>query len=47
MPFTLADEIKFNPFLRADDPPIQKTLGMEGADPVDVFAELRRRRDDT
>ncbi|PID45780.1 MAG: hydroxyacylglutathione hydrolase [Proteobacteria bacterium] len=45
VPFTLATELATNPFLRADDPAIRKQLGMENAPEVEVFAEIRRRRD--
>ncbi|RZO66828.1 MAG: hydroxyacylglutathione hydrolase, partial [Parvularculaceae bacterium] len=34
-----------SPFLRADDPALAAALGMAGADPVDVFAEVRQRKD--
>ena len=34
-----------NPFLRAEEPEVQTTLGMEGADPAAVFAEIRTRKD--
>jgi hydroxyacylglutathione hydrolase len=34
-----------NPFLRAKDPEIQRNLGMDGADPAAVFAEIRKRKD--
>lgn len=34
-----------NPFLRPEDEHIRKTLGMETAKDVEVFAELRRRKD--
>jgi hydroxyacylglutathione hydrolase len=44
LPTTIAIERATNPFLRADDPSIQATLGMKGADPVDVFKELRERK---
>ena len=30
--------------LRAEDPGVQKAVGMEGADPVAVFTELRERK---
>lgn len=40
---TLALERRRNPFLRADDPALQRTLG--AIDAVETFAELRRRRD--
>ena len=45
VPSTIAEEKKYNPFLRADDPSIRKHLQMESASDVEVFAELRRRKD--
>lgn len=42
----LRDEKIFNPFLRADDSSLQKALGMDGAKAGDVFAEIRKRKDD-
>lgn len=45
IPSTLAEELATNPFLRATDPGIQAHLGMTGADPADVFAEIRTRKD--
>ena len=45
VPSTLDLEIRTNPFLRADDPGLQAALGMAGADPEDVFAEVRARKD--
>ena len=46
VPSTLAEEAATNPFMRADDPTLAAALGMEaGADPVDVFAEVRTRKD--
>lgn len=45
VPSTLAQERATNPFLRPDSADIQATLGMQGADVVDVFAEVRRRKD--
>ena len=44
VPSTLAQELATNPYLRADDPAIQAHLGMEGADPAAVFAEIRTRK---
>jgi hydroxyacylglutathione hydrolase len=44
LPTTITIELATNPFLRADDPDIQAGLGMAGADPVAVFAELRERK---
>ena len=34
-----------NPFLRAGSAEIRRSLGLEKADDVDVFAEARRRKD--
>lgn len=45
VPTRLADEIALNPFLRADDPALQAAVGMSGADPAAVFAEIRGRKD--
>lgn len=44
LPTTIALEKKTNPFFRANDPAVQQTLGMTGAAPADVFAELRERK---
>jgi len=45
LPTTIAAELAANPFLRADKHSVQSALGMAGADPADVFAELRSRKD--
>jgi hydroxyacylglutathione hydrolase len=45
VPTTIGEELRTNPFLRAADPGLQRSIGMEGAQPVDVFAETRRRKD--
>ncbi len=45
VPSVLSDELATNPFLRAADPAIQAHLNMTGADPADVFAEIRLRKD--
>lgn len=45
VPSKLSDEVATNPFLRAADPAIQAKLDMIGAEPVDVFAEIRARKD--
>jgi hydroxyacylglutathione hydrolase len=41
----MALELAINPFLRAEQPEVQAALGMMGADPAAVFAELRTRKD--
>lgn len=45
VPSTLAEEFATNPYLRPNDPGIQAHLGMQGADPAEVFAEIRTRKD--
>ena len=44
LPTTLGLELAINPFLRAEDPGVQAQLGMVGAAPADVFAEIRERK---
>lgn len=45
VPATMAEELATNPFLRADDVLLRRELGLDGREPVEVFAELRRRKD--
>ena len=45
IPSTLGIEKKTNPFLRVDSAELRKTLGLEAADNVAVFAETRLRKD--
>jgi hydroxyacylglutathione hydrolase len=45
LPTTIEAERAANPFLRADDPKIADRLGLPGADPAEIFGELRRRKD--
>jgi len=45
VPSLLSEELATNPFLRASDPAIQTHLGMQDAEPVDVFTEIRARKD--
>jgi hydroxyacylglutathione hydrolase len=45
VPASMAEERATNPFLRADDPQLAAAVGMAGAPPVQVFAEIRRRKD--
>ena len=44
LPTTIALELATNPFLRAEQPSVQAAVGMPGADPAAVFAELRERK---
>lgn len=45
VPVSLAEELMTNPFLRAGDPAIRARLGMTDAPDAEVFAEIRRRKD--
>lgn len=45
IPTTLAEERATNPFLRCEDSRLKRALGMQDANPVDVFTELRARKD--
>jgi len=45
IPTTIGLEKRTNPFIRAEDPGIRRTLGMEDAEDVAVFAEIRQRKD--
>ena len=45
VPTTMAVEKATNPFLRPADPAIRTHLGLVNAENVDVFAEIRRRKD--
>ncbi|GAC1334438.1 MAG: hydroxyacylglutathione hydrolase [Beijerinckiaceae bacterium] len=44
VPTTITLETATNPFLRAEDRGVQQALGMAAADPVEVFTELRERK---
>ena len=45
VPSLLGEECAANQFLRADNPELAEAIGMEGKNAVDVFAEIRRRKD--
>ena len=45
LPTTIGLEKVTNPYLRNDDPGIRHILDMEDASDVEVFAEIRRRKD--
>lgn len=45
VPTTIADELTTNPFFREDSPALQKTIGMTGNTPVEIFARVRRMKD--
>ena len=44
-PSTIGLEKKTNPFMRAETTGMKRALGMANAAAVEVFAELRRRKD--
>ena len=45
LPTTIAAELAANPFLRVEERSVQAAVGMVGADPAAVFAEVRARKD--
>lgn len=45
MPWTLAEELNTNPFLRADQVSLKKAVDLEDAPDDVVFAEIRARKD--
>lgn len=45
VPSTLATELATNPFLRAHLPEVKAAIGMTDASDVEVFAEIRKRKD--
>lgn len=45
VPSRLDEERETNPFLRADQESVKRAVGLDGADPARVFAEIRRRKD--
>jgi hydroxyacylglutathione hydrolase len=45
LPSTMESERAANPFLRAADPVLARSVGLSPGDPVAVFAEVRARKD--
>jgi hydroxyacylglutathione hydrolase len=45
VPTTISLELATNPFLRAEQEDVRASVGMPGADPATVFAEIRLRKD--
>lgn len=45
VPSLLSEELATNPFLRAVAPEVKKFVGMAGAPDAEVFAEIRKRKD--
>ncbi len=46
LPTTILLECATNPFLRTQDPEVQRAMGMADADPVAVFAAMRARKNE-
>jgi hydroxyacylglutathione hydrolase len=46
VPFVLGVDKSANPFLRADDPALAARMGLSGAGAADVFAAIRKAKDD-
>jgi hydroxyacylglutathione hydrolase len=45
MPSTIKNEALLNPFLRADEQSFKDSLGMSNSSEIDVFTEIRKRKD--
>ncbi len=45
VPTTIADELATNPFFREDSVGLQKTIGIMDCKPVEIFAKVRRLKD--
>jgi hydroxyacylglutathione hydrolase len=45
IPFRLGEDREANPFLRADDPDLARRMGLDSATPADVFAAIRKAKD--
>jgi len=45
IPFTLGEDKKANPFLRADAPELARHYGLDGTDPAEIFAAIRKGKD--
>ena len=45
IPFLLGEDKAANPFLRADDAGLARHFGLEGASPAEVFAAIRKGKD--
>lgn len=45
IPSRIDVELATNPFMRADEPSVAAALGMSGKSPVEVFTEIRKRKD--
>jgi len=45
VPSTIEQELKFNPFMRVHKKTIAQNLNMSDATPIQIMAELRKRKD--
>ena len=46
IPFPLGEDKRANPFMRADAPELARHYGLENADPAEIFAAIRKGKDD-
>jgi len=45
VPSTIVEEKSYNPFMRVNEPDLAKAILMEGKSPIEIMAELRKRKD--
>jgi len=45
IPSTVGEELTYNPFMRVREMTVGESLGLLGASPIEVMAELRKRKD--
>jgi len=45
IPSTVGEELTYNPFMRVHEPAVAEAVGLAGAAPIQVLAELRKRKD--
>jgi len=45
VPSTILEEKSYNPFMRVGESALAKAILMEGKSPIDIMAELRKRKD--
>jgi hydroxyacylglutathione hydrolase len=45
IPSTVAEELKFNPFMRVNTPGLKKAVGLDGASDIEVMQKVRSLKD--